>query len=344
MIGDIMLGRKAGETILKKGNDFVFRDILPFFQKSDYIIANLEAPFSSDGRMLKGKNPHLAFNINSKLISALKYLNLFGVTLANNHLTDFGIEGIIATITLLKENGIEHTGAGRDLKEALKPIILSNGIGIIAFNAFVPMCRNASKNSFGVAELSIESIRHAIINNSSLCTHYILAIHWGIDYYQYPIPGLLKFAKQILKEIPQVISIVGHHPHLVQPFITFAGKNIHLSLGNFVFDEPFPLSRVGVILHLDIEGTEIKCETYDFVEFNNDYRLTPLARKKKINEIQRLENIKKDIELNNLKYQKIDKKWIKILLFNTIRYGSMTAFKSLLRTYTLKEIITKQGI
>ncbi len=345
LLGDIMLGRKVGETIIKKGNEYVFGEVLPFFKKSDFIIANLEAPFDSDGRKYNGKNPHLTFSISSELISTLKFLKLNGVTLANNHLSDFGLNGIISTTSLLKENRIVYTGAGKDLDEAFKPIILENGIGIMAFNAFVPMCRTARKKSFGVAEFNIENIRYVINKYSTLCSFYILIVHWGIDYYQYPIPGLLNIARQILKEIPQILCVVGHHPHLIQPVLSHSEKNIYLSLGNFIFDEPFPLSRLGAVLHFDIDGTKkIKYESLDFFELNKDYRLIPLSEKKKTEELQRIENIKRGIDLNDSQFQATDRRWIKLLLFNTFRYGSMTALRNLFQTYTIKEVINKMRI
>lgn len=337
-IGDVMLGREVGKTIQERGVDFTFGTVLPIFARSNYIIANLEAPFASNGKKFYRKNPNLSFCIDPKLVLALKYLGISAVTLANNHMTDYGQLGIVETHSILRSNDIHFTGAGKNLDEALKPIILPNGLGIFAFNSFVPMTKFAGRESFGVAEFDMRNVELVISRYSSICSHFIFIIHWGIDYHRYPIPGLIKIAKKILREFPQVVTIIGHHPHLIQPEVSYEEKKIHLSLGNFIFDEPFPLSRIGAVLHLDINYPESYIESKDYVSLNDDYRLVPLEDMERIKELTRINSVSKAITENSNDFKYMDRKWIKILLYEFIRHGSIQALTHMMKTYSLSEI------
>ena len=87
-------------------------------------ILNLEGSLdSSIYTKIDKRGPNLSSNIIS--IEVLKKLNVIGVSLANNHMMDFGEEGLSNTIKLLDENNILHTGAGKNVEEALKPMIIT---------------------------------------------------------------------------------------------------------------------------------------------------------------------------------------------------------------------------
>ena len=343
-VGDIMLGRSVGETIKGKGSKFVFENIIPIIPEADGMIANLEAPFATEGRTIANKDPHLTFKIDPELVSILKYLKITSVTLANNHIGDYGISAIKATRDVLDRNNISYTGAGSHLSEAIEPIVFvdkktQESISILSFNAFVPFTKTASNKKFGVSRFDYTTLRIAITKTLSKSNSIIISVHWGIDYHQYPIPQLVHFATKLMDEFPEIIAVVGHHPHLQQPTIYHKGRPIFCSLGNFIFDEPFPLSRIGSILTLEIENGTIKKHKTLFTKLGQDFKMSPLTHKEADSEISRLNIITEKMKTNSIEYKKMDKKWIRYLIYQTIRYRSLNDLSYLIRHYSLSQII-----
>lgn len=257
-IGDIMLGRNIGERLKHVADPF--KEVREIFETVDIIIGNLEAPFTNASNPLfKSKNPHLTFKVSTSLATVLKKIPVNALTLANNHITDYGQRGVMDTMDTLKKLNILYTGAGKNLSEATNPIIFNKyniKIAMFAFNAFVPFSKFATCSNYGVAPFDINLIRKLIINYSSKVHAIILSIHWGLDYYENPIPIQRKLALNLLK-YNKVMAIIGHHPHVVQPVEVLPNnKIIFYSLGNFIFDDPNPSARHGIIatLTLDISG------------------------------------------------------------------------------------------
>ena len=96
-------------------------EISKWIKKNNYqTILNLEGTIDCDSyTKIEKRGPNLSSN--KIAIEVLKKLNVVGVTLANNHVMDYGDDGLLHTIELLDEIGILHTGAGKNLKEASEP-------------------------------------------------------------------------------------------------------------------------------------------------------------------------------------------------------------------------------
>ena len=109
-----------------------FSDASEYLKSCDFVVGNLETPFIEDSRPLPGKSASIKASPNN--VELLKYLNVNAVTLANNHVYDFGLEGYELTKSTLDNNSIEYFGIeGKVLTideelvalSGLKPEILS---------------------------------------------------------------------------------------------------------------------------------------------------------------------------------------------------------------------------
>lgn len=341
-IGDLMLGRGVQTSIDMFGPHKVFADVLPLIDKPSYLIANLESPMcSSDTEHLK-KDPHLTFHIDPQNVEILKLLNVTGVTLANNHITDCGKLGLTETIQILDSAGIKHTGAGLNLKQASAPICLSDEcdtVQIISCNLYSPFVKSAGKHSFGCLMLGKDSVINAIEPVLDNNKPTILCLHWGIDYHKYPVPAQLTYIKKLLDCHPNVLAVIGHHPHLVQPILTHKNTPIVCSLGNFIFDEPFHDSRIGAIVEVHVQNAQIQNIEMSYVHLDRNNNLMPLSHPNaQVLEAQ-LEGIKKGIEGSTRKYVDLDKKWYKILLADIIYKHSCSSFKQMLLIYSPRKIL-----
>jgi poly-gamma-glutamate synthesis protein (capsule biosynthesis protein) len=130
LIGDIMLGADFTRFKQEQGVDYEypFENCKEVFRGADIVFGNLEGTLSKSG-LLREKGPNLYSPPES--ISALNYLNFSVVSLGNNHINDFGVEGMIETMEILRDNKINFFGAGRNIKEANKEVIIEkNGFKI----------------------------------------------------------------------------------------------------------------------------------------------------------------------------------------------------------------------
>lgn len=200
----------------------------------DLGIVNLECPITSSNNKIQKTGPCLKNgNINS--LKALNFAGFDLVTLANNHIRDYGDEGIKDTLNNLKLVGIEHVGAGMDSNEAKKTFIKNiNGKVVAVVNIAENEFCSAKKSSAGAHTFdlieNIKQIRELRQNVDFL----ILIYHGGREHYQLPTPELRKIFRFFIEN--GVDAIVGHHTHCFSGLEYVNGKPIIYSLGNFIFD------------------------------------------------------------------------------------------------------------
>ncbi|MGB9696390.1 MAG: CapA family protein [Ignavibacteria bacterium] len=338
-LGDIMLGRGVAETIDGKGYDFPFREILTLLHKQSYVVANLEHPLTNAKTPNKKKNPHLIFKSPPEYVQVLKQAGINIVTLANNHITDYGLEGIEETCNVLKGNGIYFTGAGRDLVEATIPVEMSvNGmnIGLFAFNDFIRYVKIADKKTYGVAPFN-ETLINSLMKTYETNFDYILfSVHCGIDYFNYPIPAVLKKLETLLMNYERLIGIICHHSHFPQPVLWFNKKFIICSLGNFLFDEPFPQSRRSYIVELDLCPNTVPELKQHFFSVIDDWRLILTDDEK---EKKRLEILKDEILKGSDVFFEVDRNWIMYNLYYFFESFDFSILSYLCRYYSIFDVI-----
>ena len=127
-LGDIALFGRASLTQNPNGRGY-FDEVERFLSEYDYVVGNLESPFSAKKKKWGAKSAFLCSDVEN--VKVLKYLHVDAVTLANNHMFDYGSEGYETTKKLLEETGIEWFGAeGKELR------VVNNGNKI----AFLGYC------------------------------------------------------------------------------------------------------------------------------------------------------------------------------------------------------------
>jgi len=343
-VGDIMLGRGVAEILREKGTDHLFSGLRDELPTASGTIGNLEAPFTCGGTAFRGKATNLTFRVDPGLARALARMGITSVTLANNHAVDYGLDGIRSTLETLKSNGQLYTGVGHDIEDAIRPIIFEDTdsgqrIGLFAFNAFVPFSRTAGKKRYGVARLDERTVASALDHYKNSVTGVILSVHWGIDYHPFPVPALIKRIKGIMAAYPEILAVVGHHPHIQQPVIEYFQRPIFCSLGNFLFDEPFPPSRLGSILTLDIENNRLKDYSLKFMRLTDDFRMIPLEQEAVQKERKRLDGICYTMRRNDEEYTRTDWRWIRYLLYQSLHHRSINDLSFLTSLYSPQQIL-----
>jgi poly-gamma-glutamate capsule biosynthesis protein CapA/YwtB (metallophosphatase superfamily) len=297
-IGDIALNGLI--SIECEKNTERFKEIAAFFSSKPYVFANLETPIFVDNAQNLRKN--LIHTTNEEALNVLCLLNIYGVSLANNHIYDCTEKGVRSTVKWLKNNNIKYTGAGFTQKD-LDPIIFNDTEGKrVGFFAYVdektnPHCENTS--TFLINFLNLERIKNDLIRYRGKCDKFIVSIHWGIDYCKYVSRTQIEIAEKIIDFGADLI--IGHHNHVIQPYKSYKGKKIFFGLGGLVFGDYYT--------HKGLESTFQRTKTGLIVHYENNtfnfFKSTDgKGNKVAISEFQEYEKVGKKWFLRNLWFLK----------------------------------------
>ena len=254
--GDVTLGFHYEEWFDEKVNDagvsrdemyaYGFKEVLPAVKKHDLFLVNLECPFTtSDEKIAKNFN----FRARPELVNVLEAGGVDAVSLANNHLMDYGKKGLLETLDVLDAHNIHHFGAGIYESQARQPSILDvEGVKVAFLGYFFLGERNieppevfAEDGKPGVAgkpktsplEEMEKMVREDIAVAKTRADVVIPFFHWGregtavLEPYQQPLAYAAIDSG--------AAAVLGSHPHVLQGMELYKGAPIIYSLGNFVF-------------------------------------------------------------------------------------------------------------
>ena len=231
--GDILIEEEMLNYMEDYGYDYPIKGIEPILRGHDIVFANLETPIGDKGIPAKGK-PYI-FMINEDYAAPIKKLHLNIVSIANNHIMDYGESGLFSTMDWLNDNKIAFTGAGKDLNEARTPVIInSRGIEFVflAYNERPPAYFAATKKSPGAAPARLSIIEEDVKLYKKPTNIVMVSIHWGIEQTLYPQAYQVEMAHKIIDAGAD--CIIGHHPHWIQGIEIYKQKPVFYSLGNML--------------------------------------------------------------------------------------------------------------
>jgi len=222
-----------------------FSGVKPIFDWADLTIVNLECPFTDRGEPL-AKN--FNFRARPELVELLRQGEVAAVTLANNHLMDYGEVGVTDTIATLDGARIMHFGAGADLAAARVPLVLARGgvtLGFLGYyfqdarDMLEPAAVYATDHSAGVAGCYTDlACMTAMLERdlAALVPRVDAAIpffHWGHEGSNEVRDYQITLAHRAVDLGAR--AVLGAHPHRFQGVEVYRGAPIFYSLGNFVF-------------------------------------------------------------------------------------------------------------
>jgi poly-gamma-glutamate synthesis protein (capsule biosynthesis protein) len=261
--GDLLLDRYIKLYIDRNSPEYPFADIKDALAGNDLVLANLEGSFTDFApRQLDPNNT--SFTFDPKLAATLKSSGFNLVSLANNHVQDFGKDGFAQSQAYLDGAGIEHFGDFYNEGPALAKDINGLKIAFIGYNEF-------GKPSI---EPTIAKIKEAALR----ADYIVVYAHWGAEYQTDPWPGSQEKGRRFIDAGAD--AVLGSHPHVVQPIEIYKGKPIFYSLGNFVFDQIFSDQvRHGLGVRLILGKDKAECELFS-TEMKN-FQVSLSSEKKK---------------------------------------------------------------
>ncbi|HMK39562.1 MAG TPA: CapA family protein [Bacteroidota bacterium] len=236
-LGDINLGRRVGQVLLKGDTLYPFARVADTLLKYDIVFANLESNISDQ----KGRTEHPAnnmiFTAPPAAALSLKRAGVCVVSTANNHALDFGVSARDQTIRYLDSAGIAHSGTALREEGLYRPALLNaNGIRV-AFFAVTDLMNGAGRRWKDlVAPADTEGLLPAIRSVRDSADIVVVSYHGGVEYAPESSERTRAFSRQVLDGGADIV--LGHHPHIPYGVDTRGGKVAVHSLGNFVFMQP----------------------------------------------------------------------------------------------------------
>ncbi len=212
-------------------------DVVKYMNNSDWTVVNSEFVFSNNGSPLPNKL--YTFRGNPKNISIYDEMGVNMVTLANNHVYDYGREAFLDTLNTFKEHELPYIGAGVNSDEALKNYYLvSNGYKISFLNASRAekyiMTPEADSDNPGIFRCYDPSTLVNRIKEEKEKSDYVVVIlHWGKED-SHMLEDVQKETGKLYIDSGADL-IVGHHAHVLQGMELYNDKLIAYNLGNFIF-------------------------------------------------------------------------------------------------------------
>lgn len=249
-VGDIMLDRYIRQTAERRGYEHIFSCVQSTLSSHDIVVGNLEGPVtnytSKSVRSAVGEQHNTTFTFSPESITELKK-HVDVVSIGNNHIYDFGEEGIEETIAHLNKENIVWVG---DPRNEISQTIFHEGVSIsfVSYNQF-----------FGASTTTIKNITEApgdIV---------VVLAHWGDEYV--PVNELQRREAQLFAHAGADI-IIGSHPHVIQGYEKIQNTHVFYSLGNFIFDQYFSpevQKGLGVLITADSNGIkEVGVQEFTF--------------------------------------------------------------------------------
>ncbi len=258
--GDLFFGRDVGQRLLADPTLDPFEHVQPWLDQADLRFGNLECQLSDQGGETVHPDNHLVFTGPPSGADVLKTAGFDILSMANNHMWDYGKDALFETFDNLDRVGIAYVGAGRTEARAYGPVVLEREGFKVAFLAVTdiwnqgPMHRHPARE--WVARADIELVTKAVepLASDPAIAAVVVSYHGGSEYLEGPVEttrGIVHAAIDAGADI-----VIGHHPHVVQGVGWYRGKPILYSLGNFTMgmNDVHPWSQFGYLARITLRA------------------------------------------------------------------------------------------
>lgn len=241
-VGDMMFDRTIRSVAEVRGGDHLFSCVADYVRGFDAVVGNLEGPITSNPSVSlttrPGDDGNTTFTFPTSTAGLLARNGVTAVSLANNHILDFGRAGVEETRANLRSADVGYFGDPLD-PVGKSAVIRVGGfsVALVGFNAF----------------LGVDSVKGTVAEIARLKSgvdRVIVFAHWGDEYV--PANESQKAAAHAFVDAG-ADAVIGAHPHVIQESETYKGASIHYSLGNFIFDQYWEDSvRKGLVLEVSV--------------------------------------------------------------------------------------------
>jgi len=308
--------------------------ILDWLHKADIAFANLETTLAAPKPYYHPRPSTYRFRADPSSAEDLRSLGFGLVSLANNHVFDYGESAFVETLEALNGAGIEHVGAGLNLEKALSPVVMDAGGQRVAFLGFAtvyPLVGAASHDRPGIAairnkivyefesfrlptdlrpgyaslpvireepvEQDVIRVQECIRNAKASVDYVVVSVHWGKEYEDVPSNGQRELGHRMVEAGADLV--VGHHPHTAQAIEAYKEGYIFYSLGNFAMQVEWDIARCEVYMNeafmLRVEVDDGKAKRVEMLPTRTDRTGLPMITEDHANVVRHLSEISRPL-------------------------------------------------
>jgi len=267
LTGDVMLGRGVNEALRSALPGEPWGDLLPLLLSADLRVINLECAITEHDRPWSRTPKVFHFRADPSAVEVLRAARVDACALANNHTLDFEEKGLLDTLAHLETAGIRHAGAGRNLEEAARPVLLDGGVALVAFTDNEPPFA-ASPETPGTNYLPVSTepevlrrVEEAIgAAREAGARTVVFSNHWGPNMVRRPKAAFRRFARAVVDRGADVYY--GHSAHVFQGVEIYRGKPILYDTGDFIDDyavHPDLRNDRSFLFRISMEDGDFRC-------------------------------------------------------------------------------------
>ena len=239
--------------LFEEGNiEELFADVPELFSTADRVVVNLECALTETGEPIPKFGPNLKAVPNTAKV--MKDIGVTDCSLSNNHVLDFGVEGLKNTLKHIEDSGLNWTGVGENDTDSRKPLLIQGDDKTVAI---ISVCEHeytyALPNRMGANPYdpykTMDDIREAREN----ADYVVVLYHGGKEYCHYPSPRLRDACQAMVRNGADIV--LCQHSHCIGTYEEYEDSYILYGQGNFHFvkDNDFEGWHSGFIAILDID-------------------------------------------------------------------------------------------
>lgn len=278
--GDLYLGRRLELLAQTNPEMLIDNEVLSVFENADFNIVNLESALTDADEKYKISKTGPNIKASPQTIGLIDLLKINLVTLANNHIFDFGEKGLSDTLEICRLHNISTVGAGLSLHEAMQPFFTTIGdIRLCVINIAENEWANANEKHGGANPMNFPPNIRILHKAREMADIVILIIHGGTEHSYYPSPRMVDQNRLFAEEGASIV--ICHHAHCVSGYEIHNNVPIFYGLGNFLFDSKTTFEGwfEGAFLSLDIKQNKQftwklnpywQCKSHLKIEFPDD--------------------------------------------------------------------------
>lgn len=295
--GDFAPQARLAKQIEVKHFSKVFpEEIREIIKSADFSFVNFESPIVEDGyKPMQKCGPNL--RCTKEAVEAVKYAGFTGVTMANNHILDYGTEGLHKSVECCKDQGLDVVGVGDNLKDAEEILYIEkDGKTLAVINCCEHEFTIATDTEAGANPLNPVCQFYAIQKAKNIADYVLVIVHGGHEMFQLPSPRMVETYRFFIDAGAD--AVVNHHQHCYSGYEMYKERPIFYGLGNFCFDEEGLRNcswNEGYMVMLEFTAGGIGYELYPYTQCNEKAAVSLMTDEAVfLKEIDKLNNIIKN--------------------------------------------------
>jgi poly-gamma-glutamate capsule biosynthesis protein CapA/YwtB (metallophosphatase superfamily) len=245
--GDVTFGLGVADVIKQEGPAYLWSSVAPLFGDCDFTVVNLEGP------LCRGEKPNpdqtsLYMRGEASCAAPMGEAGVDAVCLANDHIMDYGANGLEETLSILRNEELGSFGAGSNIRSSEQPLLLENDggakVALLSVCDVAPSSYTAGEDTPGISSSDLDHVREMIKSAAQEAHYVVIFVHWGVIGSQDITPRQREIARACVEAGADLV--VGSHPHVVQGLEILDGVPVIYSLGNLVFSAESESGKTGI--------------------------------------------------------------------------------------------------